>query len=288
MNIQSKMKMNILLILVILLFSCDGNNSGENLNLAFGVEATDEKMRISAPHMVEVPDEETINEDLPPSESIDRKLIRNGQLEFETKEVKKTKTEIEKICKELNAYLSSESENNFGNRLQYNQMIRVPADQFDVLITRIEPLAIKIENKNINTEDVTEQFIDVEVRLKTKKELEVRYRDILKQAKTVEEIVSIESQIANVRSEIESMEGRLKYLNNQVAFSTLNVTYYENIGIDFGFTSKFVQSLKGGWDNLLASIIFLITLWPFVVGISVLAVWFWKKRLKRKSASQSR
>ena len=171
--------------------------------------------------------------------------------------------------------------------MQYSQLIRVPADQFDALIARIEPLAVKIENKNINTEDVTEQFMDVEVRLQTKKELEARYREILKQAKTVEEIVSIESQIANVRSEIESMEGRLKYLKNQVAFSTLNVTYYETIGIDFGFASKFVQSLKGGWDNLLAFIIYLVTLWPFVLGLSALVFWFWRKRIKRKSASHS-
>lgn len=223
----------------------------------------------------------------PANEITERKFIRNGTLEFQTDEVKKTKKEVEKICKELNAYISSESENNYEERLQYNQVIRVPSNQFDALIARLEPLALKIENKNISTEDVTEQFIDVEARLKTKKELEVRYREILKQAKTVEEIISIESQIANVRSEIESMEGRLNFLKNQVAFSTLNVTYYETIGTDFGFASKFVQSLKAGWDNLLAFIIFLINLWPFIVGLTVFTFWFWKRRTKRKSSTHS-
>jgi len=134
---------------------------------------------------------------------------------------------------------------------------------------------------------VTEQFIDVEARLKTKKELEIRYKEILKQAKTVQDIVSIESQIASVRSEIESMEGRLNYLKNQVAFSTLNVTYYETIGTDFGFASKFIESLKGGWDNLLAFIIFMINLWPFVLGLSIVVVWIWRKRMKRKSSGHS-
>jgi len=287
MNLQSKMKMNTLLLLATLLFSCDGNKSGENLNLAFDVEATDAKISRSSVEYEEVLNIPPTEQPAPPAESIDKKLIRNGQLEFQTKEVKNTKTEIEKICKGLNAYISSESENNYGNRLQYNQMIRVPADQFDALIARIEPLAIKIENKNISTEDVTEQFIDVQARLKTKKELEIRYKEILKQAKTVQDIVSIESQIASVRSEIESMEGRLNYLKNQVAFSTLNVTYYETIGTDFGFASKFIESLKGGWDNLLAFIIFLFNLWPFVLGLSALVFWFWRKRMKRKSASHS-
>jgi len=279
--------MNILLLLVILLLSCDGNKSGENLKLAFDVETNDAKIsRSSGEHEVvyNVPPTE---QPVPPAENIDRKIIRNGQLEFETKKVKSTKAEIEKICKELNANISSESENNFGNRLQYNQMIRVPADQFDALLARIEPLAIKIDNKNITSEDVTEQFIDVQARLKTKKELETRYREILKQAKTVQDIVSIESQIANVRSEIESMEGRLNYLKNQVTFSTLNVTYYETIGTDFRFASKFIESIKGGWDNLLNLIIFLINLWPFVLGLLLLVFWLLRKRIKSKSSSHS-
>jgi hypothetical protein len=279
------MKMNTLLLLITLLFSCNGNK--DTHEMALDMAAPEAKIAIERPHLIEVPDEEEIREDLSSEEIIDRKLIRNGQLEFQTEEVKKTKAEVEKICKELNAYISSESENNYENRLQYNQLIRVPATSFDALLSRIEPLAKKIENKNITTQDVTEEFIDVEARLKTKKELETRYREILKQAKTVEEIISIESQIANVRSEIESMEGRLKFLKNQVAFSTLNLTYYETIGTDFGFASKFVESIKGGWDNLLTFIIFLINLWPFVVGLFLLSYWLWRKKLKKKTSDPS-
>lgn len=288
MNIQSTMKMNTLLLLATLLFSCKDNGSSPEMDMAMDMAAPEAK---TAQHeMVSraiTSDAPRTGQQTSPVEIADRKLIRNGQLEFKTEEVKKTKTEIEKICKELNAYIASESENNYGNRLQYNQLVRVPADQFDVLLTRIEPLAVKIDNKNINTEDVTEQFIDVEARLKTKKELELRYREILKQAKTVEDIVSIESQIANVRSEIESMEGRLNFLKNQVAFSTLNASYYETIGSDFGFASKFVESIKGGWDNLLAFIIFMVNLWPFVIGLTVLVIWLWRRRVKRKTTNAS-
>ncbi len=284
-ELSNLMKMNTLLLLATLLFSCNGNKNTDEMVMDLAAPAA--KMAIERPHIVEVPDEEEISEDLTAGEIIDRKLIRNGQLEFQTEEVKQTKTEIEKICKELNAYISSESENNFGNRLQYNQMIRVPANSFDALLARIEPLAKKIENKNISTQDVTEEFIDVEARLKTKKELETRYREILKQAKTVEEIISIESQIANVRSEIESMEGRLKFLKNQVAFSTLNLTYYETIGTDFGFATKFVESIKDGWDNLLTFILFLINLWPFVFGLSALVFWLWRKKRKKNASSPS-
>lgn len=265
--------MNTIFLLAALFFSCNERNKGANMT------APEEDLKISMNEREAfVADMEVKEQNLPPAEIVERKLIRNGTLEFQTEEVKKTKEEIQMICKELDAYISSESENNYGERLQYNQVIRVPSNKFDELILRIEPLAKKIENKNISTEDVTEEFIDVEARLKTKKELEARYREILAQAKTVEDIISIESQIANVRAEIESMEGRLKYLKNQVSFSTLNVTYYETLGTDFGFASKFVDSFKSGWDNLLSFIVLLITLWPFVIAVSLAGIWWWRKR----------
>lgn len=275
--------MNTLLLLITLMFSCKENNSRPEM--AMDMKVSPAMTSTDFKEIIEVPDEEVIEQNIPPAEIVERKLISNGQLEFQTTEVKKTKTEIEKICKELNAYISSESENNYGDKLQYNQLIRVPANQFETLIARIEPLAEKIENKNISTQDVTEEFIDVEARLKTKKELEARFREILKQAKTVEDIVSIESKLANVRSEIESMEGRLNFLKNEVSLSTLNVTYYETIGTDFGFASKFVQSLKDGWDNLLGFVIFLINLWPFVIAMAAFGFWFWKR--KRRSSNPS-
>ncbi len=268
------MKINFLLILVVLVISCNNRNASR---LAPENEALMSFKEVAMNGAAEQT-EQTI--------SIERKLIRNGQLEFKTNDVKKAKLEIEKVSKELSGYISNENENNYGDRLQYNQTIRVPADQFDNLIKRIETLADKVENKSINTQDVTEEFIDVEARLKTKKELEVRYSEILKQAKTVADILAIESQIANVRSEIESMTGRLNYLKNQVSFSTLNLSYYEAIGTDFGFASKFVDSLKGGWDNLLAFLIFLVNLWPFVIGIVAVIIW-WLRRRKAKRIIQN-
>lgn len=218
-------------------------------------------------------------------EVVERKLIRNGEITFETSDIKKTKAAIDAICKELNAYVSNETQYNYDAELRNNQVIRVSADKFDLLIQKIEAEAKSVKSKNVNTQDVTEEFIDVEARLKTKKELEARYREILKQAKTVEEIVSIENQIASVRSEIESMEGRLKYLTSQVAYSTLNLSYYEIIGTDFGFGSKLGNALGSGWDGFLEFVIGLISLWPFLILITLL-IWLvvrWRKRKRKKT-----
>jgi hypothetical protein len=260
-----------LLILSIVMAGC-GNHSGNELAL---------KSQEAAPVTASF---DANSQVVQPVSMTDRKLIKNGDLTFETSSVSKSKEAIEGICKKLNAYISNESQNNFEDRLQYNQTIRVPASKFDTLIQWIEPLAIRLENKNINTQDVTEEFIDVQARLQTKKELEIRYREILKQAKTVADIVSIESQIATVRSEIESMEGRLTYLQNQVSFSTLHVSYYERSATPFGFGYKFVHSLSQGWDNLLTFLILMVNLWPFLIIIAGIAIGVtrWQHRKKRQ------
>jgi len=216
---------------------------------------------------------------------MERKLIKTGQLTFETTDLTKTRQSVESICKNYKAYISSENLNAYGDRRQHTLEIRVPSEKYDSLTNTIEGLAVKMESKSTNVQDITEEFIDVEARLKTKKELEARYLDLLKQAKKIEEMVAIEGQLANVRSEIESMEGRLKYLSSQVAYSTLSLNYYEIISTEYGFATKFIRSLSQGWNNLLDFIIVLINLWPFVILIAG-GIWL-VKRFKRKPKAEA-
>jgi Domain of unknown function (DUF4349) len=211
----------------------------------------------------------------------ERKLIKNGSLIFKVDDVKEAKLQLDKLIKEANGYPSNETQSNSEDRLEYNIIVRVPASKFDEFINNTIKLADKVDSKNIATEDVTEQFIDTEARLKTKKELEVRFREILKQAKNVEEILSIESQLSNVRTEIEAVEGKLNYLKSQISMSTINITYYEVIGIDFGFGSKFIHSFAAGWDNLLSFIVGITSLWPFVLALAGGVFWFMRWRKKK-------
>ena len=96
-------------------------------------------------------------------------------------------------------------------------------------------------------------------------------------------MISIEDEMGQVRSDIESMEGRLNYLKSQVAFSTLKVSYYETIATDFGFSAKFIQSFKNGWNNLILFLIGIINVWPFLILASVLTMvaLSWRKKTFR-------
>ena len=272
------MKLNLVIILIILMTSCERRS----------------KLKVDRNEMMLVSEASgagngDASSSPPPAASNDltlRKLIKNGTLSFETKDIEKTGKEIEKLYQEFNGYLASENHFNYGERLQHEQEIRIPSQSFDPFIKKLEELGTKVENKHISTQDVTEEFIDVEARLKTKKDLEARYLDLLKIAKTVQEMLSIESQLGNVRAEIESMEGRLNFLQNQVAFSTIKISYYELTGADFGFASKFIHSLKNGWDNLLTFLIAMVNVWPFLMLLGIGAVLYtrYRKGIRRMSA----
>jgi chromosome segregation ATPase len=215
------------------------------------------------------------------SVSFERKIIKEGSIRFETTSVIETQKEIRKIVAELGGYIGNENSNNYEGIIEYSLTARVPEDKFNTLIDKVSSLAEKVESKNINSSDVTEEFIDVEARIKTKKELEARYKEILKKANRVDEILNIEREMGNLRAEIESLEGRMNYLKNRISLSTLNITFYEKVSAPFGFFSKVKQALHNGWQALLWFIIILISLWPFILLILIVLFIILKFRKKK-------
>ncbi len=196
---------------------------------------------------------------------IDRKLIKEGEIHFETSDLVKTRKLIDKAIKELEGYISKEDEYTYSDRIAQSLIIRVPAESFDKLVAEISKGAKRFDSKRIQARDVTEEYLDIELRLKIKKETENRYRELLTKAKTVEEMLSIEKQIGELRAEIESIEGRLKYLQNRISYSTLTVAFYERVSTPVGFSSKLGMGLKNGWNNFVWFLIGLVNIWPFIL-----------------------
>jgi len=148
------------------------------------------------------------------TEPFERKIIREGELQFATSDIKKTRKAINESIKKVNGYISRDEEYNYDERIGRNIVIRVPENKFDNLIDAISNNVDKFETKQINSSDVTEEYIDTEIRIKIKKETELRYVNLLDKAKTVNEILSIEKQLGSIREEIESMEGKFNYMKN--------------------------------------------------------------------------
>lgn len=215
---------------------------------------------------------------------VERKLITNGNISFETNSIATTRKQIYEAVKSTKAYVTADNTYKNEGSISNTMMIRVPSDNFDLLLSQSIKGVEKIDNKEINVKDVTEEFLDISARIKTKKELENRYLEILKSASKVSEILEIEREIGQLRAEIESIEGRLKYLQNQVSYSTLTIQFYQNIDAEKGFGKHFKNGFKNGWDNLIWFFIGLINVWPFVLLIILFAMLLirWRRRRNLK------
>lgn len=215
---------------------------------------------------------------------VERKLIKQGSISFETDDCKETQQLIESVAKSLNGYLSNNNQYSYGDRIQYSVTIRVPSKNFDKLLEQISKSVKELDDQNITVNDVTEEYVDVEARLEAKKKVEKRYLELLNKAHSVGDILQIENELARLREQIESTEGRLRYLKNQVSLSTLSISYYQVTEKGFGFGKKAAKGFGNGWKGLLWFLIGLVNIWPFILIITIgiwLLVRFIRKRVRR-------
>ncbi len=216
------------------------------------------------------------------TKNIEKIIIKTANVNIKVNDYKTTKPKINELIKSHKAYISSEDERNSNYRISNSITIRVPKSNFDDLIESICKEAKKVESKSINMRDVTEEFLDIETRLKNKKKVENQYLEILKQAKTIEEILKVNEHVRKLREEIESKEGRLKYLTNQVGLSTITLYIYQNNAQAYSsFFEQVFDGFKGGWKGLLSFIIGLVYIWPLILFIIAL-LWFVKRLIKKR------
>ena len=263
----------LLIFLVSIIVSCNQKTSDELVSYGSVMES-----EISL--MEPPPVAESLNPP-PPQEVTERKLIKEGELSFETADLIQTRKQIDSAVKVHKGYISSEKENKYSDKLENTLTIRIPFQRFDHFINDAIKGVERLDNKDIRIRDVTEEFLDVEARLETKKDLEQRYRDLLKKANKVSEILEVEKQIGELRADIESIEGRLQYLKNQSSFSTITITYYKHAPTSIAYGNKFLEGFSNGWNNLLWFLVGLINIWPFiliVIGSIVLIKLWWKKK----------
>jgi len=213
----------------------------------------------------------------------ERKLIKDGYLRFETNDLDKTYAAIaQELSKYQGSYISSDATGNGYQTFERTIEVRIPAQFFDSFLAEISKDVKHFDQRNMNVRDVTEQYFDLDVRLKTKKELEERYLQLLQKATTIKDILEIEREVGELRADIEVMEGRLRLLNNQINLATINIQFYvRQANIKTGFSFEFKQSFRRGWENFLGFFIGLIHLWPFVLAASVV-FFIIRRKLKSK------
>ncbi len=222
-----------------------------------------------------------------PSQTTSQKIIKTGNLRFETQDLAKTHQKILDAVRNAKGYVQRDNTGKNYNSHYQNLTIRIPSESFDTVIQTISDGVTYFEEKTISQRDVTEEFVDLNARLKAKRTLEKRYLELLSKAKDVKEMLEIERELSKIREEIEAREGRLQYLQNQVSESTITIYFYKTTserGVTISYGSKMVNALKNGWNGISEFFLGLLHVWPFIilVVLGVFMIRRWMKKRKKK------
>jgi hypothetical protein len=221
---------------------------------------------------------------------LDQQLIKEGSINFETHDIAETRQHIESLVQKYGAYISQEDERASSSRIYQNMTVRIPKAHFDVFVTELSGSVKKIDEKSITVQDVTEEFIDNTARLAVKKETEQGYLRLLNQAKTIKDILDIQNELQDIRSDIESIEGRLRYLKNSVNFSMLHISMYQQIEAASETGSVFMpiwDAIKGGVQAFAAVCIALLYGWVFIaLGIAAMLIILRLRKRRRKDKAE--
>lgn len=227
-----------------------------------------------------------------------KKIIKNGFLTLVVGRTEEAVSAITKIVEGKSGFIASLSVNDGGDKgKQASMTARVPFNQFSGAFEEIKVLAEVVEAESINGQDVTEQFIDLEAHLKNLRATETQFLEVLKTAKTVEDILKVQDRLSQVRGQIESLEGQLKYLTNQTDLATITVSLSEEPTISLSLRDfRPLTVIKTSLQALLQGLVvvfnvlvrFIIVLLPIIVIAGVFigfALWIlWKaiKALKQR------
>jgi hypothetical protein len=219
----------------------------------------------------------------------DIKLIKTGEVRYQVDNVQESTRRIKNVVQKSGGYIANVRFENNQYSLENRFTIKVPQQGFDKLLDSINNNVKFIDYETINTRDVTEEYVDVEARLKTKMEVKARYETILrKQAKTVAEILKAEEMIGKFQAEIESAQGKLQYLQNRVAYSTIVVELYEKVAYveqptsyEKSFWAETKEGFSGGLSLVTNLLIGIVHVWPFILA-GTLVFLLIRRRKKKK------
>lgn len=171
----------------------------------------------------------------------ERKLIISVDLSVNSKDIEKSYKSIEEKVKEYKGYF----ENIDSYKYRYFIALRIPKDNLYNFLEFIENNQ-NVQNKNINTEDITENYYDIENRIKNREALLDKFRSYLKEAKNIEEILSVEDRINNLTYEIERMKGNFENLTSLIEYSKVNITIKnpEAMRRNVNFYDKFLYTIN--------------------------------------------
>ena len=225
------------------------------------------------------------------------KIIRTGDLSLETEAFDQTDAFIRKTVTEYNGLLAESSISGTAGYRYASYTARVPSDSFEDFFYAVSGTCTVV-NQTISAEDVTERYTDLSTQLETNKKKYARLLELLDTAETLTDLYSIQSEIANVEYEIDSITGILNGLDSRISYSTIYIGVTETnrtsaVPEDPGFLASLSAALKNGtnstieaFQGMLISLAYHWFIWLVILAIAVIGVTVFL-RIRRKKRKQA-
>jgi copper chaperone CopZ len=235
---------------------------------------------------------------------VDRKIIKNAEVNVLVEDSEVAIDRLTQVVGDAGGYIVSSrvwyQTHLDGENYKYASItLGIPVDQFEVTMRRVRGLAIRVTDENASGEDVTDQFVDLESRLANLEATQARVQSFLEDAKTVDEALRINQELAQIEAQIEEVKGRMNYLSDRSAFSTITVVISPQLPeiepppapepkpwTPSETLKDATETLVKAYQGIVEFAIWIIVAVLPILAPPVLIVWMLLKLLRRKPTKQ--
>ncbi|WP_035712513.1 DUF4349 domain-containing protein [Salibacterium aidingense] len=226
----------------------------------------------------------------------DRMVIKTGNLSIEVENFHEAEQRIETQVEDTGGYIvESDMQVSAGGERSGSLSVRIPQENFSPFMNGLESDSIRVQERSTQGEDVTEEYVDLESRLSSKETQEERLTSFMEEAGNTDALLQISEDLSAVQEEIEQLKGQMNYLENHVAYSTVDIQIQESTGstLQSGESlntwekaqNLFTRTLNGIVRAASGIAVFLIGLSPVLVPLLLLAAgsaFFYRKRKRNE------
>lgn len=234
-----------------------------------------------------------------PQGTTEQMIIRRATLELVVSDTEKSVAEVTRIVTGLGGYVSDSNVFRVDGQLQATLTVRVPVKDYENALAQFKGLAVRVQRETTGTENVTMEYTDLSARLKnlelTETELQALLSEVREKTGKAEDVLAVYNRLTEIRGQIEQIKGRMQYLENLVAMTTISLTLIPDVlakpVVEPGWRpletlrnalAALVVVLQGVVNVLIYVAVFSLLLIPLVVLILLIRVW--QRRRKQAQA----
>jgi hypothetical protein len=232
-------------------------------------------------------------------DALNRKIVYRANITMQVEDYAKAQTALQNLIHLSDGYMLQFSDQKTGSELGGSFTIKIPASGFTGFLAQLEKIEHLDYQSSVKGTDVTEEFVDLESRLKARQVVEARLLSFMEKATRADDLLKFSQQLGEVQTEIERIKGRMRYLNQNVAYSTIEIRLYQTVEPgpsakkkETAFGKRLSDALTGSTELLYQTvqglIVVIAALLPFAAVLAVVGVpvyYVVRKRQQRSEAS---